>query len=376
VPRLRRVDCSSPGISRRRRGRGFEFVDANGARVDDEETLARIRALTIPPAWSDVWICPEPNGHLQAVGTDAAGRRQYRYHDLWRQRRDQQKFAEMLDFARALPALRRTAAQHLEATELNRDRVLACAVRLLDRGFFRVGGEEYAEGNGSYGLATLEKRHVRLDDDGVLVFDYRAKSGKRRAQAIVDPAVYEVVSELKARRGGGSALLAYKAPRWVDVRSAEINAYVKEGTGGDFSAKDFRTWHATVLAAVALGVSERARTKTGRQRAIARAVSEVSRYLGNTPAVCRASYIDPRVFDRYRDGETISPALEGLAELDEERTPATQGAIEEAVLALLQHGEVPDLSSGESRPRSRSRRAAKRRGAGREAPRPAVGAAG
>jgi DNA topoisomerase I len=376
VPRLRRVDCATPGIVRRRRGRGFEFLDADGDHIDDEETLTRIRALVIPPAWTDVWVCPDPLGHLQAVGTDAAGRRQYRYHDLWRQRRDQQKFVEMLEFARALPALRRTAAKHLAHDGLDRERVLACAVRLLDRGFFRVGGEEYAEENGSYGLATLEKRHVRLDDDGVLVFDYRAKSGKRRLQAIVDPEVYEVVRALKARRGGGSALLAYKEKRWVDVRSTEINAYVKEWAGGDFSAKDFRTWHATVLAAVALAVSERARTKTGRQRAITRAVNEVAGYLGNTPAVCRASYIDPRVFDRYRAGVTISPALEGLAELDEERSPATQGAIEEAVLALLERGEVPELSSGESSSRSRSQRAARRPAAKRAARRPAAATAG
>jgi DNA topoisomerase IB len=366
-----------PGIARRRRGRGFEYVDPAGGRVDDLETLQRIRALAIPPAWKDVWICVDPHGHLQAVGTDAAGRRQYRYHDLWRQRRDQKKFGDMLDFARAVPALRRTAAEHLATDGLNHDRVLACAVRLLDRGFFRVGGEEYAEGNGSYGLATLEKRHVQLDDEDVLVFDYPGKWAKRRIQAIVDPDVYDVVRELKARRGGGSALLAYKSGRrWVDVRSSEINAYVKEWTGGDFSAKDFRTWHATVLAAVALAVSERAQTKTGRRRAVVRAVNEVSRYLGNTPAVCRASYIDPRVFDRYRAGVTISPALEGLAQLDEERSPATQGVIEEAVLALLEDGEVPSLSTVESRLRSRSRRAARRPAAGTAGSRRARVAAG
>jgi DNA topoisomerase I len=324
VSRLRRVDCSAPGISRRRRGRGFEYVDAAGRRVEDAATLERIRVLAIPPAWRDVWICTDPNGHLQATGTDAAGRRQYRYHERWRQRRDQQKFDEMLAFARTLPRLRRRAAAEL-ATD-GRRRELACAVRLLDRGFFRVGGEEYVDENGSYGLATLEKRHVQLRDDGMLVFDYPAKSGKRRVQAVVDPEVYEVVAKLKARRGR----------RLFSIRSADINAYVKEVTGGDFSAKDFRTWHATVLAAVALAVSERATSPTARKRAITRAIKEVSHYLGNTPAVCRASYIDPRVFDRYRAGITISPALDGLAQFDEERAPATQGAIERAVLSLLE----------------------------------------
>ena len=324
VSRLRRADCSTPGISRRRRGRGFEYADTAGKRVDDEETLQRIRTLAIPPAWTDVWICPDPAGHLQAVGTDAAGRRQYRYHEQWRQRRDQEKFDEMLAFARALPALRRVAASDLQ--QRGRSRELACAVRLLDRGFFRVGGEEYADGNGSYGLATLEKSHVELAGNGALVFDYPAKSGKRRLQGVVDPDVYDVVAKLKRRRG----------ERLFHIRSADINTYIKDATGGDFSAKDFRTWHATVLAAVALAVSERARTPTGRKRAMSRAVGEVAHYLGNTPAVCRASYIDPRVFDRYQAGITISPALDGLAELDEERTPATQGAIERAVLRLLE----------------------------------------
>ena len=359
MPRLRRVDCATPGIARVRRGRGFIYLDPDGGRVDDPETLDRIRALAIPPAWTDVWVCVDPHGHLQAVGTDAAGRRQYRYHDRWRQRRDQLKFDEVLMFARALPALRLIATTHLGQGELSRDRVLACGVRLLDRGFFRVGGEEYAEGNGSFGLATLEKRHVRLHNDGVLVFDFPAKSGKRRVQQLLDPDVYATITELKARRGGGTSLLAYRdGRRWVDVRSSDVNAYIKEHAGEGFSAKDFRTWHATVLAAVALAVSEHATTKAGRKRAEARAVAEVSHYLGNTPAVCRASYIDPRVCDRSRAGATISPALEGLAELDEDRSPATQGVIEEAVLLLLEDGEVPGLGTVESRRRSRTRRAA------------------
>jgi DNA topoisomerase I len=319
---------------RRRRGRGFEYVDAAGRRVEDLETLERIRALVIPPAWTDVWICADPNGHLQAVGTDAAGRRQYRYHERWRQRRDQEKFDQMISFARSLPRLRKIAAADLGGG--GRRRELACAVRLLDRGFFRVGGEEYADENGSYGLATLEKSHVELAGGSVLVFDYPAKSGKRRLQAVVDPEVYDVVASLKRRRG----------KRLFSIRSPDINAYIKEATGGDFSAKDFRTWHGTVLAAVALAVSERATSPTGRKRAISRAVDEVAHYLGNTPAVCRASYIDPRVFDRYRAGITISPALDGLAHFDEERAPATQGTIERAVLRLLED---------ESRPRARRR---------------------
>jgi DNA topoisomerase-1 len=343
VPRLRRSDCSGPGILRRGRGRGFEYLDEDGDRIDDAETLERIRELVIPPAWRDVWISPYPFGHIQAVGTDAAGRRQYLYHPAWRARRDQEKFDEMVQFARALPGLRRRAARHLAQPGLTRERVLACAVRLLDRGFFRVGTEDYAAENGTYGLATMEKRHVRLGEGGLLVFDYVAKSGKERVQSVVDPDVYEVVKKLKNRRSGRE-LLAYKDGRsWVDLRSDHINEYIKDMTGEDFSAKDFRTWHGTVLAAVALAVSGRAAgSKTARAKAISRAVKEVAYYLGNTPAVCRASYIDPRVFDRYRDGITIGGALDRLGDVDLGE-PATQGAVEDAVLDLLEGTESPVL---------------------------------
>jgi DNA topoisomerase-1 len=344
MPRLRRVDCSVPGIVRRRRGRGFEFVDEDGERIDDGETLERIRELVIPPAWRDVWICPHPFGHIQAVGTDAAGRRQYLYHARWRARRDQEKFDEMIRFARALPSLRRKAAKHLGQRGLTGERVLACAVRLLDRGFFRIGTEDYTAQHGTYGLATMEKRHVTLGPNHLLVFDYIAKSGKQRVQSIVDPDVYKVVEKLKRRRGGGPELLAYQqGGAWVDVRSDQINEYIKDQTGEDFSAKDFRTWHGTVLAAVAVAVSGKAAgSKTARARAVSRAVKEVSHYLGNTPAVCRASYIDPRVFDRYRDGVTIGGALDMLGDVDFGE-PATQGAVEEAVLDLLEENDSPVL---------------------------------
>jgi DNA topoisomerase IB len=221
--------------------------------------------------------------------------------------------------------------------------VLACSVRLLDRGFFRVGTEDYAEQNRTYGVATMQKRHVTLGPKGVLVFDYVAKSGKKRVQSVVDPKVYAVVKKLKERRGGRE-LLAFKDGRtWVDVRSDHINEYIKAIADEDFSAKDFRTWHGTVLAAVALAVSGRAAaSKTARERAISRGVKEVAYYLGNTPAVCRASYIDPRVFDRYRDGITIGGALERLGDVDLGE-PATQGTVEEAVLDLLEESESPAL---------------------------------
>jgi len=344
-PRLRRADCSSPGLTRRRQGKGFIFLDADGERITEPEDLARISELGIPPAWKDIWICPDDRGHLQATGMDAAGRKQYLYHPQWRTRRDSEKFDEMTRFARALPKLREHVDADLGSSdELTRERVLACAVRLLDRGFFRIGSEQYAVQNESFGLATMRKEHVRLDPEHFgMVFDYIAKSGKRRIQGVLDPAAFEVIAALKRRRGGGDELLAYKNGRaWADVRSPDINEYLQEATGDDFTAKDFRTWAATMLAAIALAVSgEVAATPTGRKRAVVRAVKEVSHYLGNTPAVCRASYIDPRVIDAYNGGLIIRGVLEQIADTDEVgELPIHQPVVEQAVLDLLNEREA------------------------------------
>jgi DNA topoisomerase IB len=336
LPRTRRSDCSEHGLARRRRGRGFEYLDVDGRRLAEAEALARIRELAIPPAWTEVWICPDPLGHLQATGIDAAGRKQYLYHFLWRARRDRAKFEAMLEFAGALPGLRRRVRRELRGEELTRDRVLACALLLLDLGFFRIGSESYAESNGSYGLATMLKRHVQIERDELL-FDYEAKGGKRRVQAIADPAAREVVAELKRRRGGGPRLLVYRdGASWVEVRSDDLNARLKELTNEDFSAKDFRTWNATVLAAVALaGQSDHAKSKTARNRAVNAAIKTVAAYLGNTPAVCRASYVDPRVIDRFRAGHTIAPLIERpAAELDLGKR-RTREHVEAAVLDLI-----------------------------------------
>jgi DNA topoisomerase I len=344
MPRLKRADCSGPGINRRKRGRGFEYFFADtGERVVDVEIIQRIKDLTIPPAWVDVWVCPFPNGHIQAIGTDAAGRKQYLYHQQWRERRDAEKFDRMLDFARALPRLRRVCRRDLARSELDRPRVLACVTRLLDLGFFRIGTESYAEQNQSYGLATMKKAHVSLKGD-VITFDFPAKSGQRRVQSIVDDEVFEVVAALKKRRGGIDELFACRElDRWIDIKSFEINEYIKEGTRGDFTAKDFRTWNATVLAAVATAMSgEVARSKTARKRAMTRAVQEVAHYLGNTPAVCRASYIDPRVFDRYRSGWTIFGAMEAIGAGAAFGEPSTQGPIEQAVIDLLEDNRDSD----------------------------------
>ena len=342
MARLRRVDSSESGIRRRRRGRGFEYFDADGRRISEPSVIERIRELAIPPAWEDVWICPYPMGHIQATGTDAAGRKQYRYHDLWRERRDAEKFDSMIRFAERLPQLRERVAKDLRKRDWPRDKTLALAVRLLDRGFFRIGSEDYAEENDTYGIATMGKRHVTVAGDEV-TFDYEAKGGLRRVQTIGDSQVARLAVALKQRRGGGRELLAYKrSGRWVDVKSADINDYVKEAAGEEFSAKDFRTWSGTVLAAVALAVSGPARGgTTSRKRAKARAVKEVARYLGNTPTVARTSYIDPRVFDRFDSGLTIAGVLPDLVE-DTTAWPDLQGTIEEAVLDLLARNRESD----------------------------------
>jgi DNA topoisomerase IB len=347
--RLRRSDVGGPGIQRRRAGRGFYYVDADGNKVDDPEVLARIHDLGIPPAWKDVWICPYPGGHIQATGVDARGRKQYIYHRKWRERRDQEKFDDMLRFAHALPRLRERVERDLgdaDAADMGRERVLAAAVRLLDRGFFRIGSEDYAVENETYGLATMRREHVTVEGE-VVNFDYVGKHHKRHVQHIVDPEVAEVVRRLKRRRSQGIELLAYKRDgRWRDVKSHDINAYIKEATGQDFSAKDFRTWGATVLCAVGLAVAVAARpTLTARKRVVAHAIREVAHHLGNTPAIARASYIDPRVIDRYMDGMTIAPVLEHLA-ADPQDT-AIQGDVEAAVLDLIEGHESEYVSDGE-----------------------------
>lgn len=335
--RLRRSDCSEPGLRRRRRGRGFTYLREDGKPVRDRTVLERVRGLAIPPAWQDVWICPDPQGHLQATGLDAAGRKQYLYHPAWREHRDREKFERMARFGARLPKLRRAMAAELRGNGSGptHERVLACAVRLLDLGMFRIGSEQYADDDGGIGLATIRKEHVSVGD-GAVVFDYPSKGGIRRAQEIHDPASVAIVTELRRRRSGGPELLAYRdGRRWRPLRSEEINDYLKSHLGAEFSAKDFRTWNATVVAAVSLAVDGRdASSKTGRKRACDGAVRAVAELLGNTPAVARRSYIDPRVFDRYLSGWTIAGELERLPRLDPS-DDRIRARMERAVLDLL-----------------------------------------
>ena len=350
MPRVHRVEPTVAGYTRRKRGKGFGYLDARGRAIEDPQTVERIRALAIPPAWTDVWICPDPWGHIQATGVDAAGRRQYLYHPRWREWRDRLKFRRMHEFARVLPVLRETVATHLELPGMPREKALAAAIRLLDRGSFRIGSEAYAERNNSYGLATLRKDHVRIDDDGVR-FDYTAKGGKRRVVLVRDPQIETVMRELKARRSGGSEILAYRdddGGAWRDVRSADVNEYLKEVTGGRFTAKDFRTWHATVLAAIALSRHADVRPSiTARKRAVTSAIKEVAEFLGNTPTVCRQSYIDPRVLDRYFEGATIAAIVDSLPRDDDDDLvdPGVQAQIEEAVLDLIA-GRIEPTAEG------------------------------
>lgn len=336
MPRLRRVDCSSPGIRRVGRGRGFSYEEEDKTAIQDREVIERIKELAIPPAWKDVWICSTANGHLQATGVDDAGRKQYLYHPAWRESRDREKHASMEKFAKALPAMRVRSEEDLASRGLVRERVLACSVRLLDLGFFRIGSERYAEENESFGLATLRKKHVRIER-GVAVFDYTAKGSKRHQQEIADPVIVPTIKALLDRSGGGYELLAFKnAKTWVDVKAAEINAYLKETLAGDYSAKDFRTWNATVLAAVELATNGRdATTKTARKRAASAATMRVAALLNNTPAVCRAAYIDPRVFDRYDSGQTMHASLKRIVAGSDPTEFPDREKIERATLRLL-----------------------------------------
>jgi DNA topoisomerase-1 len=338
--RLRRTPIESPGITRRRRGSGFSYEDPAGRALQDAETLERIRALAIPPAWTDVWICPDPRGHIQATGTDAAGRRQYVYHSRWRARRDAEKFERMIAFAHALPRLRERSSADLALPGLPKAKALACAVRLLDRGFFRVGSESYVKSNGSFGLATLRKDHVKVEDDRI-VFDFRSKSGKRRTQEVRDPDVAPLVGTMKRRRNGGHELLAYRERRWWrDVRSADVNGYVREAANGEFTAKDFRTWHGTVLASVFLALrSQEATSSSSRRRVVSSSVRDVAGFLGNTPAVARASYIHPRVIALYEEGITIADALRDLP-IEEPTDTVFRQSVEAAVLDLLDDANV------------------------------------
>jgi DNA topoisomerase-1 len=310
--RLRRSTVGGPGLRRIRRGRGFCYVSSVEGRrdsVDDPETLGRIESLVIPPAWKNVWICPYPNGHIQAVGTDAAGRRQYLYHERWQAERSEEKYDRALSLAKRLPDWRVHLLADLRGRGLGRDRVLALAQHLIDQGYFRAGGEEYAQENGSFGLSTLLRDHVRLHQDSV-EFDYPAKSGVRRTVSLEDPLVIRAVRSLLRVKTTTPRLLVYRTSAgWSEVHADDLNVRFRELVGEDFSVKDLRTWHGTVLAAEAFAIAREPTSQTARRREEAAVMRAVAEQLGNTPAVARRSYVDPRVVTAYENAVTIAPAL-------------------------------------------------------------------
>ncbi|MGA8851613.1 MAG: DNA topoisomerase IB [Aeromicrobium sp.] len=329
--RLRRVNSAMPGWRRLRRGRGFSYLDDTGEPLAELDVV-RVKDLVIPPAWSDVWICPLPNGHLQAVGTDVAGRRQYLYHPDWRVKRDLEKYEHMEQFARALIRHRTTVRRDLGGDSLDRTRVCAAVFGLLDLGMFRVGSDRYADENGSHGLTTLERSHVTAVPRGI-DFDYPAKSGQIVQVTVRDQRVVEVLAALKRRRSGGDRLIAFKeGGRWRGLGAEDVNEYVKDSLGGDFTAKNFRTWRANVVAARSLAVAE-AVTPTARKRVIAATMREVSEHLGNTPAIARSSYVDPRVVDLFGDGIVVGGTHRRVAP----GAPVSR-TLERAVLRLLKRG--------------------------------------
>lgn len=332
MARLRRTSPDQPGWTRRRVGTGFTYLDRHGERLPAADAQ-RVRDLVIPPAWRDVWVTPYANGHLQAVGTDDAGRRQYLYHPDWRTRRDAEKFDRMLEFGRALIRARELVMTDLGREGMPLERACAVAVRLLDLGYFRIGNDVYADENGSFGLTTLERRHVRRQQDR-LVFAFVGKSGVEHRIEIDDAVVIEALEVMRRRRAPGDpSLLAYRQGRsWRSMLPDLVNLYVRESTGIEATAKDFRTWHATVLAAAALAETpEPGETRASRKRAVSGAMKEVSSFLGNTPTLARSSYVDPRVIEAYEDGRTIR----GTTRRTHDTPDARQAALERATLKLL-----------------------------------------
>jgi len=308
------------------------YLDESGARLAPDD-VERMRGLVIPPAWRDVWICPWPHGHLQAVGTDDAGRRQYLYHPDWRTQRDAAKHARVLEFGRVLSKAREQVLVDLGTEGMSQDRACAVAVRLLDLGYFRIGNDVYAEENGSFGLTTLQRQHVRKQGS-TMVFCFVGKSGIEHCITIDDRATVSALEVMRQRRGPAhEELLAWKeGRRWHDLDSSHVNEYLRRTTGLDATAKDFRTWHATVIAAASLAeTDEPGDTKASRKRAEVAAMKEVAEFLGNTPALARSAYVDPRVVDAYQEGTTIKAATRRRAASPHER----QTILERAVLRLL-----------------------------------------
>lgn len=329
---LRYVDDSGPGIRRKRAGKSFSYTGARGRRVTDEAELRRIAKLAIPPAWTDVWICPQANGHIQATGRDARGRKQYRYHEDWRTARDATKYERMVEFGHALPRIRRNVAKDLRHAGLPREKALAVIVQLLQRTLMRVGNEEYARENGTFGLSTLRDRHVKVRP-GKLEFKFTGKSGKKHEIDLRDARLARIVGQLQDLPG--QDLFQYMADDGArqKITSDDVNEYIRHAAGADFTAKDFRTWSGTVLAALYLAACTGAGGRATKKN-LTGAVKNVATLLGNTPAVCRKSYIHPAVLDGFMRGEVIK-----AVQREPEKAPVANSGLsaeEKAVLAFLE----------------------------------------
>jgi DNA topoisomerase-1 len=328
---LRYVSDASPGISRRRAGKGFSYAGPDGRPVRDPATVARIRALAIPPAYTDVWICPDPNGHIQATGRDARGRKQYRYHPRWRAVRDETKFGRMLAFSEVLPEIRRRADQDLRRAGLPREKVLAAVVRLLECTGIRVGNDEYARTNESFGLTTLRDEHVEVDGS-TMSFAFRGKSGKDHTVELSDRRLARIVSRCQALPGEELFQYVDGAGEQQTLGSGDVNEYLKSITGQEFTAKDFRTWNGTILAVAALRELGPSATEREARAAIIKAIDRVAQQLNNTRAVCRKYYVHPAVFETYAAGTMLEALANG------ETSAATEHALsaeEEAIVRLL-----------------------------------------
>jgi DNA topoisomerase-1 len=336
--RLRRSRLGGPGLTRRRHGRGFGYRAPDGSAVD-AATRERIDALAIPPAWRDVWICPWPNGHIQAIGVDDAGRKQYLYHEEWRRLRDADKHDRVLTMVAKLPDFRERVHQDLVGRGYTGERVLATALRMLDRGVFRVGSHQYEEEYGTYGLATMLREHAKVHRDAVS-FQFAGKGGIEQVVHLTDTELRAAVASLLRSPAESPRLLVHRhAAGWHELRAQDINERIKELLGEQFTAKDMRTWNATVLAAVALAKSgEPPRSERARRRIEKQAMTEVSEHLGNTPTVARQSYVDPRVVELFERGVTIERTLRRM---DPEHLASDAGRVkvEGAVFRMLRkHG--------------------------------------
>ena len=332
---LRYVSDDQPGSSRQRNGEEFEYLDQKGKPIRDEQRLLRIKRLAIPPAWSDVWICPSPNGHIQATGRDARRRKQYRYHERWREIRDENKYDRLVNFGKALPKIRRRLKKDLALSSLPREKVLATIVQLLERSLIRVGNEEYARENKSFGLTTMQDRHVDVKGSK-LRFRFRGKSGRQHEVDVTDRRIARIVMKLQDLAGQSLFQYLDDEGNARDITSQDVNEYLREITGADFTAKDFRTWAGTVLAAVALGKLGASETKRQAKTNIKHAIGAVAEVLGNTPAICRQCYIHPAVLEAYLNGNSINGFKPNRRE-EFEKQGTDLASAQKAVLKFLQN---------------------------------------